>query len=114
MSTSDSVFSVLSYFLAEVPIILVWLAGIVVALLRWQRHPRVSLLTLIALIIFLFNLIIGGILNVQIPLILSEGGWSAGNIGTFFLIKGFIQAVVAALGFGLLLFALFGWRTAAN
>ena len=114
MSTSGTVFNALSNFLIETPVFLVWLAGLVVAVTRWQRHPRVSLLTLIAIITLLLNTWIGTILNVQIPTMLSQWGWSVGEMGTFFMIKGFIQAVVAAVGYGLLLFALFGWRTAVN
>ena len=109
---SETIFSTLSSFLAQAPMFLVWLAGLVVAIIRWQRHPRVSLLALIGLSLLLLETFIGTIMNIQLPVLFSGWGWGAAEIGTFFIIKGFIQAVVAAIGFGLLLVALFGWRTA--
>ncbi len=107
----ELVFTALGSFLAQSPVFLVWLAGLVWAIMRWQQHPHVSLFALIGLAILLLDSSIGLVLNVQLPQFFSEWGWSAAEIGRFFMIKGFIQAMLAAIGYGLWLIALFGWRT---
>ena len=49
----------LYYFLLRLvrrlPMLLVCLGGSVFAVLRWKRHPRVSLMTLIALLLYLIE-----------------------------------------------------------
>src|SRR5258708_4442384 len=42
----------------RLPLILVALGGIVFALTRWKRHPRVSLLTLAALVIYFVRILL--------------------------------------------------------
>jgi len=45
--------SYLFYMLARrIPMLLVTLGGIVVAIARWRRHPRVSLMTVLALALY--------------------------------------------------------------
>jgi hypothetical protein len=39
----------------RLPVLLLAAGGIVFALIRWKRHPRVSLMTVIALVVFLID-----------------------------------------------------------
>jgi hypothetical protein len=43
----------LSFFVRRLPMFLLLVAAIVFAIVRWSRHPRVSLLTIIALVFFI-------------------------------------------------------------
>lgn len=43
----------------SVPFILVHLTGLVLAVARWGRHPRVSLLAALAFALFLVNILLG-------------------------------------------------------
>ncbi len=43
---------IINSLLMQVPVFLVWLVGLVLALVRWKRHPKVSLLTCIAFVMF--------------------------------------------------------------
>ncbi len=47
------------WFLPLLPGALVWLAGAIIAVFTWNRHPRVSLLALLACLLTLFNYVVG-------------------------------------------------------
>ena len=114
MDTSGSIITTLATYLAQSPIFLVWIAGIVLASVRWSQHPRVSLLTVIALAIMLVTSLVSIYLNVQLPLLMADWGWGYSQIGLFFTIKGFIQAIIDTIAFVLLLMAIFGGRTSQS
>jgi len=104
-----TVASGLGVLLAQLPQYLVWAVGAVVALARWQRHPRASLLVLIGLALLLADSLAGAGLTAASNALIT---WRAmrGNLGAF---RGVVQAcravfsMVAAAGFGLLLAAVF-------
>ena len=48
MMSRDVVFSILVAFAWQIPMFLVWLAGLILAIARWSRHPRVSGFVLVA------------------------------------------------------------------
>jgi hypothetical protein len=110
MDASESIITTLTTYLAQSPIFLVWIAGIVLASVRWSQHPRVSLLTIIALAVMLVISLISIYLNVQIPLLMTDWGWGYSQVSLFFMVKGFIQAVIDAIAFVLLLLAIFSGR----
>jgi len=95
--------------LTQLPQYLVWVAGAVVALARWQRHPRVSLLVLIGVALLLVDSLAGVGFNAATGALLA---WRAtrGNVG---VLRGLLQgcravfSIVAAIGFGLVLGAVF-------
>jgi hypothetical protein len=103
-------FSAVSSCLTQLPLLLVWLVGIVLAVARWQRHPKVSLLALIALVLALLETILNGFLSVWIPVMLTEQGMTSMQIGTAFAIWRFVASLVGAVIWGLVLAAIFRWR----
>jgi hypothetical protein len=104
------VFSLLPQYLAQVPVYLVWLVGIVLAIVHWRRYPQPSLLTLIALVILFLRGLISTFLNTWLPLALHSQGWSVQGTSTFLLAHHIVSTLVAAVAYGLLLAAVFGWR----
>ncbi|MFN8459910.1 MAG: hypothetical protein U0401_35560 [Anaerolineae bacterium] len=112
MDFSESIITTLTSYLAQSPIFLVWLVGIVLAGVRWSQHPKVSLLTIIALAVMLLTSLVSIYLNVQIPLLMTDWGWDYSQISLFFMIKGFVQAAIDTVAFVLLFMAIFGERTA--
>jgi hypothetical protein len=42
----------------RLPMLLIVLGGSIFAVLRWKRHPRVSLMTLIALVLYLIEAVV--------------------------------------------------------
>jgi hypothetical protein len=62
--------SYFGYFLVRrAPVLLLTLGGIIFALIRWKRHPKVSLLTLISLGFFLVVSLVYTILLYQLPFV---------------------------------------------
>jgi hypothetical protein len=85
---------------------LVYIVGIVLALTTWRRHPRASLLSLIAFVLFfLANILAAGLYWYVLIMrsgMASTGLWlTAGNI---------VVTAIHVLAWGLMLFALFARR----
>jgi MFS family permease len=107
----DRLVSTFAVFLVQFPVVLVWLIGLVLSLVYWRRHPKVSLLTFIAIAGLLVSSLIGTYLSVWLPVTLQERGWSANQIGTVIAARGIIGSLIAAVLWGLLIAAIFGWRS---
>ena len=84
--------------LTQTPVYLVWLTGVVLALVGWKKHPSVSLVALIAFVV-LFLLAFGT------QLVTAHHGlnWTQVSIA-------FLEALIRAGAWGLVLAAVFGWR----
>ncbi len=54
-------------FARRSPVILVVIAGLIFALVRWKRHPRVSLMTSLALFLYLVRLLLFTTFNYYLP-----------------------------------------------
>ena len=69
-----------SYFLMALlqrsPMLLVVLAGILFSIVRWRRHPKASLLTLIALGFYLIKFCAYTVFNYWIPMLRESMHWS--------------------------------------
>ena len=97
----------LTNYVYQVPVFIAWLIGLLVAISRWRRHPRPSLLIVIALAIFFLRALIGPALSwsvVHSDLGLENAGMVQGLISLLF-------ALVAAVAWILLLVAALGWRS---
>ena len=112
MNPFETILPTLASYLVQGPILLVWLVGFILALVYWRRHPRVSLLTVIALLIFLGETLAGTYLNLWLPLMLTGRGVQAA--ATVFLIKSILTSLILAIAWALLVAAIFGWRRAAS
>jgi hypothetical protein len=111
MSATDSDFTVYLLRLASsAPVYIVWLIGIVLALMRWRKHPQVSLMIVLALGMMLVTSIIFQYLYIWLPRRLLDGDLSSMSITRVYTVLGVIHSSVSAVGFGLLLVALFRWR----
>jgi hypothetical protein len=98
----------LYFFLAYLPEFVVWLVGIGLALVRWQHDPRAARLTLVGLALLLTVRLVGGYLNAQLPeWVAGMPGGSAVNLRLALTFSGCVQSLLAAIGFGLLLAAIF-------
>jgi len=93
---------------------LVALAGcIVFVATRWKRYPKVSLLTLIGLLVIFVADFFFGVIFVWAPDLLINGGsgLSGGaNVTTVFMVLGLISNTVFAIAFIFLLAAIFTQR----
>lgn len=112
---STQLFNLLQNYLEQLPTFLALLAGIVFAITRWKQHPKVAMVVVIALAFLLLAQVVFTILYVVVPswFIRSSEGYE--NIRTVidrvYLVLGLLSNGAAAIGFGLLLAAIFMRRT---
>jgi hypothetical protein len=102
--------AIFSNLLVQLPVILVWLVGVILSLSYWRRHPKVSRFTLIAIAVLFVESLAGTYLSLYLPLTLSERGWNSGRLGILLSTVGFARALVRAVSWGLLLAAIFARR----
>lgn len=57
------------------PMILMTLSGIVIALVRWKHHPKVSLLTLLGLGLYLVQAVVFTIVFYLVSVLTQNGRW---------------------------------------
>ncbi len=100
----------LAICLVESPVFLVYLAGLVLAIVRWPRQPRASLLALLGLLVLAGNSLAGMATNFWLPFALQGGRFGFGILGNAMGILRLGQAVLTALGLSLLLAAVFAGR----
>jgi hypothetical protein len=106
--------AVLTAILARIatltPIIIAWAIGIVLALARWKRHPRVSLFALVAFVVMIVTTIITSVLYIWLPMTIRNSGWSVAQISTILAGVGIVSTVIQAVAWAMVLWAIFGWR----
>lgn len=83
------------------PLLLVVLAGILFSIVRWRRHPKASLITLIGLVFYLIKFFGFTALNYWIPSLRESMHWSyatANNLYTVLhVVNDFAFAIVIVL-----------------
>lgn len=99
-----------SVYLTQLPVYLVWIVGILLAIINWRRHPRAAQLTLAALFIFFMTSIGGTAISSWLPFTLHARGMAARQMGIVSAIINIIRALFNAFAFGILFAAIFGWR----
>ena len=100
-----------SYLAQYFVVAMVWLVGVILSIVYWQRHPKVSRLTLTALAIFFVESMVSAYANLYVPLMLRDQGWTNGQLGTlYYPIKSVVASLIQAVAWGLILAALFGRR----
>jgi len=111
MSSTDPILEIMRWILATSPLLLVYVLGIVVAVKRYRRHPRISTLALFALVGLL-------LLSVILPFMYRfvSDNFSALQVAgmdlfSFMLLLSFIHSMVHAALFVILLFAVFSGRS---
>jgi hypothetical protein len=103
--------SVLIAQLWSVPYLIVYGIGLLMAFLRWQRHPQVSLLALCAFGIFLLNMVAQILFQIWLVGASSSGDLTGEQIGHVSAGVTVIRTACSTVAWTLLLFALYGWRT---
>ena len=113
LPTGDNIFS---YFLTRIarrlPMLLLALGGIVFAVMRWKLHPRASLMTVVALGIYLVDMVVYTMILYWLPSIVEPMQWSTSASRLFYSVVYFIEDIVMAVTIILLVAAAFADRKA--
>lgn len=98
----------LGSFVSQIPFIVAWLVAIILSIVYWKRHPTVSLLTVIAMLLFIVGSLVGSTVTSVLPYML---GVAARTAGLLIGIGRAITVIVQTCGWIMLIIALFGWRS---
>ncbi len=110
--TSD-LYTLLHDVLTQLPSLFVMVVCIVVAMVRWKQHPRVSLIVILALT-FLILLTLGSVpVFIWVPrLFVSPGNYD--STPSVYAVMNIIYNVLFALALGVLLLAVFIQRPSSQ
>jgi hypothetical protein len=113
---STQLFNLFQSYLEQLPTFLALIAGIVFAITRWKRYPKVAMVVVIALAFLFLTQVIFTILYVVVPSWAIRSSQDYENIriviDRIYLVLGLLSNGAGAIGFGLLLAAIFMRRTA--
>lgn len=108
MDTADKLLELFYSVLQQLPSLLAILACTLFAVIRWKRHPRVSLVVIISLVLLVLHILIFAVIYIWVPEAVMRSGWF--SIQTMLTAMGFIYNVALAIPFALLLIAIFMQR----
>jgi hypothetical protein len=108
---TSSLFTLVIY----IPLYLTWLVGLIVAIINWKKAPKVSLFTVIAVVMFFLLNIFGQMFSINFPLWASrQGNMPTAQIGIVMAGIGFVETLFTAACWGLIFAAIFGGRKKAE
>jgi hypothetical protein len=115
LPAGDNIFS---YFLTRItrrlPMLLLALGGIVFAIMRWKLHPRASLMTIVALGIYLVDTVVYTMILYWLPSIVEPMRMSASASRFFYSVVYFIEDIIMAVTIILLVAAAFANRKSSS
>lgn len=95
---------------AQLPVLAMFGLGILLAILWWKQHPKVSFITFLGFGLMLITSVAMSAINVWLPLYMRENDLSVKVMSTVYLYLGLTRSVIHAGGLGLLLWAIFMGR----
>lgn len=101
----------LTLILRRAPLLLVIIAGMVFAIVRWRRHPRVSAMTVIALAIYLVEYVAFTAFNRWLPSLFELAKVPSRSLGRVYVMVFFLEDFIFAGVLILLVAAAFTGRS---
>jgi hypothetical protein len=96
----------LTSVVSQLPLLVVALVGLGFAIVGWRKHPRVSLLAVLALGLLMLNVVAGVVLT-SLPPMLLRRGMTGQQLGVVFGMIGLVRGLISAASYGLLSAAAF-------
>jgi|ERR1051325_3069552 len=114
MTTADKLWEVLRAILLQLPSLLAVLGCIVAAIVRWKRHPRVSLTVTISMVLFIVITVTFAFVYTFVPDLLRKPGGDYKSIQTVITIISFVYNSAWAIALATLLGAVFMQRAPSD
>lgn len=111
---SDRFSDFLMQLLRQSPMLDALILGIIVAIIFWKRSPPAAILTMIGSGTLLFTAIASRLAYQMLGRTAAEYRWNSNQVQTAYLSVNLIDSCHFAIGFGLLVTAVFTGRTAHN
>ncbi len=102
--------TILMFLFDYFPVLVVWLAGLVLSIVNRNKYPKVTRLTVIGLTIFFMISLVNTYVSRMLPIWLTQWGYTTDQMVPVFTIKNLIVSVVSALGWGFVITAIFSGR----
>lgn len=101
----------LGNILIQIPVYLVWIAGLIIAVVTWRKHSRASLLAVIGIGMFFIQALLGNILTPWLQQTLARQGVPMRTMRLVLLGRGLLTSLVMMVAWGFLIAAIFLPRT---
>lgn len=95
----------------QLPVLVLWMVGILIAMVRWPKHPWVSLLAVAAFGLSLLISVAMAGAWAMLPRMLDDSDFLREHRELVYPIIGLVNSSAHAVCGILLLFAVFGWRS---
>ena len=99
-----------SQLLFQLPLIIVCVAGVVLAIVFWSRSPGASIMTLVGCLVLLLAAVLVTSIQTYLMTARVQQGWTAVEYGTAVSVVSGVSAVVRGLAFGCVIAAVFVGR----
>lgn len=106
VDTFGSVVRLLFVHLANTPLYIALIVGIVIALRQRAAYPASTRLALFGFVLALFGILVFTTINTFLPLWLFSSGVSTGNLGMYLSAVGFVGVLVQTVAWGCVVAAL--------
>ena len=110
-SSSPSAMSLLTQSAYLCPLLAVFLVGIILALVRWQRHPAASGFALSGFIVLLSNAVLMSVIQALVIDSMSRRGGTNAQLGTILSVVNMVRILINVIGYSLLIVAVFIGRS---
>jgi hypothetical protein len=114
ISMNNVILPSLMQLLAQAPVLLVYLAGLILALVFWRRCPTPCLLVFVATVVLLLLTMIHPFLSGYFIQARTEMGWTHEKLGSIFSAIALTTSCLRAAALGLLLAAAFIHRVSPS
>lgn len=104
----------LSYMLRRIPMILVSLTGIVLAIIKWRKHSKTSLLLILGFSLYILSALFFTAINNWMYPVLSKRNFDPNSIDWFYFAVNILQNGTWALMLALIIAAIFSQRNLEN
>jgi glucan phosphoethanolaminetransferase (alkaline phosphatase superfamily) len=113
MEASNTLFQVFRSLVQQLPSLLTMLGCMVVAIVLWKRHPRISLTVIISMVLLIVHAFVFAIVYVVVPTMVLRSSGSAQMQSVYTVISLFFNLGLA-VALGVLLAAVFMQRKPAQ
>jgi hypothetical protein len=103
--------TLLSQLVFYTPVLVVFVVGALLAIVRWGKHPRASSFALAGFVVLVANALLMMTLQALLWDSSSSGGWTAAQTSTLMTVVGVIRTSINVVGFALLVSAIFVERS---
>ncbi len=110
MTSHSMIGQVIVAFVGQIPLLIVWIGGIVLALARWRRHPMVSLMAVAGLAVVLIAALINVYSSMVLPRAMADAGKPIPEVVTSMQIRYLVNYLVSSVGWALVVGAVFAGR----